>query len=115
MSITKIIIYVVALFLVLSFAIDLARSNDWYELDCCDTKDCLPISGIRNGEPWSEIEDHGEYLIWRSSETGMVHKIDRGGDVDIRPSRDGFYHGCEVTGESIVDAFPRCVYEPVMF
>lgn len=114
MSVTKIVTYVVALFLIMSFAVDLARSHSWYEPACCDTRDCRQISGVRGGEPWSEIVDHGDAYVWESSETGKTHIIPKS-DERIRPSRDGFYHGCEITGEHIEDAYPQCIYVPVLF
>lgn len=91
-----------------------AVAHDWYEMSCCDTRDCRPISGIRNGEPWSEIADMGDYYLWRSSASGLSHKIPKL-DERVRPSRDGFYHGCEISGDTKPDTWARCIYVPVLF
>lgn len=115
MTTTRVAITAIIVGLLLMLFATFAEGHSWYELECCDTRDCRPVSGIKpGGKPWSEIEDHGTYFVFKSSVTGVTHKIDKA-DADIRPSRDAFYHACEVTGESIVDSFVRCIYEPALF
>ncbi len=88
-----------------------ATAHDWYERDCCDTTDCRPISGVKDGVPWSEITDMGNHYIWQSrvsNRTYEIPKILNGfANPNIRPSRDGFFHGCEPGGETA-----RCIYAP---
>ena len=112
-----------------------AYPHEWYENFCCHEKDCRPISGIKNGIPWSEVEDMGDYYEWRSSTSGKVHIIQKnaqrqkctavaGGNYNydctpddvVRPSRDGFFHGCESMPEGPANSStPYCIYAPLGF
>ena len=98
---------------VLTF-VERADAHDWYDISCCSGHDCRPISGIRNGEPWSEIADMGDHYLWQSSQTGETHRIEK--DFrNIKPSRDGFYHGCELKQVYAQGHRVQCLYVPVMF
>lgn len=99
---------------VASLFIGEAKAHDWYEIECCDTRDCRPISGMKDGVAWSEIQDMGTHYLWTSAISGKTHKIPSG-DPRVRSSRDGFFHGCEVTGDIPPDSHARCLYVPVMF
>ena len=99
--------------LVLTF-MERAAAHSWYDPACCSSFDCRPISGIKNGEPWSEISDMGDYYLWKSSQSAATYTIPKS-DERIKPSQDGFYHGCEVTGDQMTDYYARCLYVPVMF
>ena len=91
-----------------------ASAHDWYDISCCSGHDCRPISGIRDGEPWSEIADMGDHYLWQSSQTGETHRIEK--DFrNIKPSRDGFYHGCELKQIYAQGHRVQCLYVPVMF
>lgn len=91
-----------------------ANAHSWYDASCCSSFDCRPISGIRNGEPWSEIADMGDHYLWKSSQSAATYIIPKS-DERIKPSRDGFYHACEITGDQMTDFYARCLYVPVMF
>ena len=103
----------IILFIASVIMVGQVKAHDWYDIECCDTLDCRPISGVKaDGTPWSEIEDHGSYYIWKT-ENG-THTMEKA-DPRIKPSRDGFYHGCEVTGDHAEDVYARCIYVPSMF
>lgn len=83
----------------------------WYDLSCCNLRDCRPISGVRDdGTPWSEVRQTDEGYEWHSSLSGKIHKIPASG-WRRKPSRDGRYHGCE----SPYDGSFMCFYEPLFF
>ena len=102
-----------------------AHSHDWYDGDCCHNEDCRPISGIgADGTPWSEITETARGYVWKSTRTGQEYLFREGdhlsaGGSRIRPSRDGFYHGCEASGG--LDGYEYhppaglCIYVPNMF
>lgn len=87
-----------------------AEAHSWYSYDCCSGFDCRPISGEREGIPWSEVRDMGDHYEWRSPKTNVTHKIPKSSDR-VRPSQDGNYHGCELA----YDRKFMCLYVPMMF
>lgn len=95
-----------------------ANAHDWYDGDCCNVDDCRPISGVdAQGRAWSEVDQTADGYVWTSAQTGQVYKFretDRmtTGAPRIRPSRDGFYHGCE---SRYGPPASLCLYVPSMF
>ena len=112
-----------------------SRSHDWYEKWCCHDQDCRPISGIRDGVPWSEIEDMGDHYEWRSTTSGKTHIIrkdatrpycipETAGAYNyncaprsvLLPSQDGFFHGCEsMPNGPAQGSTPYCIFLPLSF
>lgn len=94
--------------------------SHWYDIECCDLDDCKPISGVKpNGEPWSEVTETPDGYRWQSSQSGEVYffpKIVEGApNKRIRPSRDGFFHGCEsIVGHEDKHWVGHCLYIPLL-
>lgn len=105
----KAILLAIVIFIAWSM-ITKASAHSWYSPGCCNDTDCRPVSGERNGIPWSEIDDMGDHYIWRSSRSGLSHRFDKG-SPKIKPSRDGYYHACELEKSKI----PMCLYVPTLF
>jgi hypothetical protein len=83
------------------FLAPVVSSHEWYDQDCCDTKDCyeLPIDAV------IEEREHGLfYALWISPLTGdKIEGIVR--PENVRWSKDGKLHGCESSYGT-----PRCIY-----
>ena len=87
-----------------------SKAHSFYSWECCNLQDCRPISGERDGIPWSEVRDMGDHYEWRSPKTKVTHKIPKSSDR-VKPSQDGNYHGCELA----YDRKFMCLYVPMMF
>jgi hypothetical protein len=96
----------------------LAGAHEWYDTDCCDTRDCRPISGTNaDGTRWSELREVEAGYEWTSSQTGRVYVFPHS-SPKVRPSRNGEYHGCEiVVGEGPANgaSIGMCIYIPLFF
>lgn len=62
-----------------------AQSHEWYDHDCCNTKDCYMVQDDEVGE-----SAKGE---WKHFPTGATFK-DEIGMKRIRPSKDSHFHVC---------------------
>lgn len=72
-----------------------AHGHDWYDRDCCDTRDCHPIDAAR-----VQIVQDGYLLDGKWLYTW--------GENGLRPSQDGGYSTCD----PYPDVKPRCLYVP---
>lgn len=77
---------------------DPQHPDHWYDLDCCDLRDCRPIDE-------SEVRITPEGYVWTNETGSYVFPHD---STSLRWSRDGQYHGCEIksTGRKL------CLYRP---
>lgn len=78
-----------------------AYAHDWYDYDCCDTRDCYPLP---DDAIYYEMENGVWYAEWISPLTGKQVK----GMVaarNVRDTRDNKVHGCETSWGP-----PRCLY-----
>ena len=106
-----IVIAAIAILIVWSLLSSKASSHEWYDIQCCSGNDCRAISGVSDaGVPWTEIEDAGDRYIWHSSKSGKTHEFLKSSE-SVKPSRDGFYHGCELPFTNR----PMCLYVPLLF
>jgi hypothetical protein len=81
-----------------------------YDLSCCNVVDCRQLDR-------DEIEETDTGFIWRSKHSGKTHVYNHG-TVQIKMSKDEFFHGCETNplmnqaGGTVVEARPLCLYVP---
>lgn len=80
----------------------LAYSHEWYDYDCCDTRDCYPLPGDAIIQENSAAGNW--YAEWISPKTGKHIK----GFVapnNVRDTQNHQIHGCET-----LYGTPRCLY-----
>jgi hypothetical protein len=87
------------------------QPHGWsYDLSCCNIVDCRQLDR-------DEIEETDTGFIWRSKHSGATHVYNHG-TVQIKMSKDEFFHGCETNpltnpaGGVTVEARPLCLYVP---
>jgi hypothetical protein len=87
------------------------QPHGWsYDLSCCNIVDCRQLDR-------DEIEETDTGFIWRSKHSGATHVYNHG-TVQIKMSKDEFFHGCETNpltnpaGGTVVEARPLCLYVP---
>ena len=87
------------------------QPHGWsYDLSCCNIVDCRQLDR-------DEIEETDTGFIWRSEHSGKTHVYNHG-TVQIKMSKDEFFHGCETNpltnpaGGTVVEARPLCLYVP---
>ena len=87
------------------------QPHGWsYDLSCCNIVDCRQLDK-------DEIEETDTGFIWRSKHSGATHVYNHG-TVQIKMSKDEFFHGCETNpltnpaGGLVVEARPLCLYVP---
>ena len=87
------------------------QPHGWsYDLSCCNIVDCRQLDR-------DEIEETDTGFIWRSKHSGATHVYNHG-TVQIKMSKDEFFHGCETNpltnpaGGLVVEARPLCLYVP---
>lgn len=83
-----------AFLLILAMTRD-ADAHSWYDLVCCQDKDCGPALG-------AAYQSDGSLLL--EVAPGQSVKVPAG--YPVRPSRDGDYHVCIMLNQV------RCVYVP---
>jgi hypothetical protein len=87
------------------------QPHGWsYDLSCCNIVDCRQLDR-------DEIEETDTGFIWRSKHSGATHVYNHG-TVQIKMSKDEFFHGCETNpltnpaGGVVTEARPLCLYVP---
>jgi len=88
-------------FLALSMWSDIAKAHSWYELECCDTRDCEPIPADQvKVTPEGFITPDGQLIPFASA----------------RVSADRDYHWCKYQKNSTAVIWPHekraCFYAP---
>ena len=96
---------------------NLQDPNHFYDRDCCDTRDCVPVLK-------TEFKPDGTTLFYTKKFGVVTIKQSKWGELarvkKLRPSKDSGFHVCVVTfygdhfnergGEP--EKFVRCVYAP---
>jgi len=94
-----------------------AHAHSWYSAECCDDRDCAPIS-----DEYVSITAEGYEVVippgGHPLATSEVRDLFRYGDPRLRPSQDGDYHGCLIVGEGVFGSataggWLRCLYVPM--
>jgi len=89
---------------------DLTDKNHWYDMYCCDRRDCRAATD-------DEVEQvKGGYLV-------LGEYFVKGNSTQVRPSRDARYHFCLAQGEAFgygedrkkADDWVRCLYIPALY
>lgn len=78
-------------------------AHDWYERECCDTRDCAPVPTATiqwTEQGWVIEVPAGGHPMLRRSRRYLVP------DRQTRPSRDGGWHLCIAAGVLL------CTYRP---
>lgn len=109
--------------LVLVAASKLVNAHSWYDPECCDNRDCVPVT---------KVEYLGHATVYHTMQYGpititneeMRTQTQGGVQFSIRPSQDSKYHICVITympaiedwepgsGPQEVDKEVRCLYVP---
>jgi hypothetical protein len=79
-----------------------AVAHEWYDYDCCDTRDCYPLDDTAE---LKELPGGKWQVKWKSPKTGLIIE----GVVParaVRNSQDHELHGCEIPHTTT----PRCIY-----
>lgn len=80
-----------------------AKAHDWYEQDCCHSKDCAPVTKVEKAADGELMTNsHGTFLV-RTHDTS----------ISRRPSQDNQIHICAqkyLTQYRVV-----CVYYPALY
>ena len=96
---------------------DLGDPNHWYDRDCCDTRDCVPVlktEFLADGRTIFHTKKFGKVTV-KADKWGELARVKK-----LRPSKDSGFHVCVVTfygdvmGERQGDPekFVRCIYAP---
>ena len=100
---------------------DLQDPNHWYDRDCCDTRDCVPVDKTEfkpNGVTVFHTKKFGKVTV-RPDKWGELARANR-----LRPSKDSGFHVCVVTfygdgmgegdemGIGSGEKYVRCIYAP---
>lgn len=106
-----------AVALLVLFFSSLAYAHDWYDKDCCDTRDCVPVTKVES-KP-------GGLTLFHTKKFGIVKlQQERWSELAkanrLRPSKDSGFHICVVTfyGDFMgsegaqPEQYVRCVYGP---
>jgi hypothetical protein len=97
------------------------KAHEWYDRDCCDAKDCTPVTKM-------EFKSNGDTILYTKmfepitiqekwwGQAAQPHAYN--GRPRIRPSMDSGFHVCAVQFKYLTDAEPkvfhhvRCLYAP---
>lgn len=97
-----------------------ALAHDWYDHDCCDTRDCAPIEDVHvervQGGYQVEIPPGSHPMAGLG-----VSEFVRFDDPRVRVSADDAYHACIVSSAAFMDPhdqqrttdWMRCLYVPL--
>jgi len=104
-------VLLITLFLIVVLLVTFTSANahEWYDHDCCDKNDCVPVDRI-------DRFDH--YQIWHTKKYGKTRvEVDQIGTQDFfqtRASKDAKYHLCAFTWAESgkVETRIRCIYVP---
>lgn len=96
---------------------NLQDPNHWYDRDCCDTRDCVPVLKTEfraDGTTLFHTKKFGIVTV-KQGKWGELARVKK-----LRPSKDSGFHVCVVTFYGDVmgerqgepEKYVRCIYAP---
>jgi len=103
------LLLLLSMFVIIVVMLTAANAHSWYDPDCCDKDDCVPVHRI-------DRFDH--YQMWHTKKYGQIRvRVKDIGTQDFfqtRASKDDMYHICAfkmADGGKLYTRI-RCIYIP---
>ena len=102
------LLLMISMFIIIVVMLTAANAHEWYDPDCCDERDCVPVE---------KIVKIGNYQMWytKTFDPIKIKNSEFNGDFfSIRASQDARYHICATEWLDSDQLFTRirCVYIP---